>query len=1121
MQTVLHLNSNYRNIPSDYQQVAYHSSLKYATCNTGYIMKQNSVIEIKFRSSESTSLTSYIGVGETSSTYPLRIYTNGSQLYMYRMGVVKVINGIEPDKEYIINLRDTKYAVNGNVYTVSACTNAEYTKPVGISGYMESSYDVATGQKLSNGNPTALNAGSDGKIYYVRIWETDSNNTDVLVHDYVPCYRRSDLREGWYDMVTGEFLYPQNTIWAEQGLFTNQIYYRLFPGPHVYEIPEEYKQIEGITISKGTAISLFTVDTAAITRVLIGVRYQTFENGAIDKMGCSNFNIKATKNTSNANIIFGNTGGNSNETITGDVRSKSTTIGGSAYGYMHQIYQLVKSASTNPGNNGVFSIGGVTNDVASTSLTDKYISFVEHYGVSNGQLRLKEAYVACQRIGDKKIGFYNILTGNFTVIDNAVASDQGYEISTIVNSYNYLNETNLINNNTQLEVSSSNGNIQKISKDTYIINTISPTGKLYRIKKLGMNDNKGPWVVSFSIYKDIANQNDDIGLSCDICDTNVTLDKSYSDISGTYISCKPQRKVLHATVANYYQTNQHNGFLDLNFTSTANVRLYLTNLKLTRMQADSFNSFRNLTKLPTTVLSNQGTLTYDSTENGYYITNADSYVKTTFNTISGHKYYIQFDHKWNIDSTNTIYIYQGSIGTAQLFTVNTTNTTQGWETIKGIFTATDNSIIYIGKKGLASTTKTYYRNMFMIDITDMNDISSSITADQLSNLLPLNIQDSGFLRSSIAPNNNVLVKSYEIGGYSPKSLYDNNIYREPDGSLWIRIAHQEQVTGTTNLFNSSVDARTADDRVSDLVWLNSMVLYDFIGRWELLVVKKITSETQNPTKYRWVQYKNPLLSTYNDIHGNITRNTSSGYNTSNYGGLFWKQNGQHLICDNNTNGSNWYGICGYNSYTSGGVTGTPAFMGDILTTGYQNLYIRIDKAIQPSYDFNGKSSVMILDEPLRQGVSDSTNSAVSFWMKLNDVTNDQVVYFDNKFGSSSMLKIKVSGSTYLFQIASNRTYTVSGLTQYILRGYNHILVSTQSGTQKLYFNGALATLNSTSNTGVVGQSNALYIGNANDGYSAASQPYFNGRILDFKLVTGINNDSDALKFYNKELNKYK
>ena len=52
-------------------------------------------------------------------------------------------------------------------------------------------------------------------------------------------------------------------------------------------------------------------------------------------MGCSNFNIKATKNTDNANITFANTGGSSSETITGDVRSKSTTIGGSSYGYKH------------------------------------------------------------------------------------------------------------------------------------------------------------------------------------------------------------------------------------------------------------------------------------------------------------------------------------------------------------------------------------------------------------------------------------------------------------------------------------------------------------------------------------------------------------------------------------------------------------------------------------------------------------------------------------------------------------------------------------------------------------------------------------------------------------------
>ena len=1123
MQTNLHLNSNYRNIPSEYQQVAYHDAMGYSTCNTGYTVKQNTVVETKFKLSNLSSIRSYIGCGNPdSSSYPIRIYSTTSsgttRLNCIRLGRSKEITGVEEGDEYTIILREGAFIINGTSYTASASvTGINTTIPLGIGGYMPSTYNPTDGlnHNSSTGNPSEVTYTTSARSYYTRIWE-EEDGIDKLIHDYVPCYRRSDFMCGWYDIVTDTFIYPENVRYAEQGALSGvKVYYHLIPGPHVYSIPYEYRQLDGITLPAGTAYNLFTIDTTAIARVLIGVRYDNLESGT-DQMGCSNFTAKMNKSWNNYTLT--QTGCATAEQITGDIRSKYYTISSGAYGTKHSIIQLCKAASTDPGNSGQFSIGGVTGNVAATSLVSKHISFVEHYGVSNGQLRPKQIFVACERIIDKKFGFYELISQSFTTIPNASITFPRDDIKCDITSHNYLNGIKIANGNTSTETNSGT-QITKISNNSFIINS-AMQGYLYRIKYLGLNGITGNYSVSFTIYKDVANENDDISFSCDLCDSGGNFDKNATDLSGYYISCIPQRKSFHARAWRYHESSSYNGFLDFMFTTSTSVKVYVSDIKITETQLDDFNSFRNQAKLGTTVLSNQGTLTYDSTENGYYIQNADSYVKTTFNTISGHKYYIQFDHKWNISSANTIYIYQGAIATTALGSVTTTDS-QGWEQIKKIFTATENSIIYIGKKGLASTTKTYYRNMFMIDITGMNDVSSNITENDLSEKLPMHLQDSGFLRAGTGPNNNALVKLYEVGGIKhPSSIYDRNIYYEPDGSAWIHIAHQKNVSQSgnpTNLFASG-DCRTARQYVNENAWLDSLALHGCIARWELLVKKKLSSTTSE-TIYRWVQYKNPLLSTYNDINGYIKRNSSTRYSTEQYGGLYWRaSSGQHLVADNNVN-NNWYGICGYKTHQGG----TPGFFTGVLTTGYQDLYLRIDKSSYSAFDFNGKSSVIRIDEPLKL-YGTHADCAVAFWLKLDPstATNTQIVYFDNRFGSLSMLKITATTSNCTFYIASNQSYQSSTINSIILSGFNHIIVAKEGSAYKLYFNGQLInTGSSTSATGVVGQSNALYIGNANNGYSAAAQPYFKGCIADFKLITGITNDSDALKFYNKELNKYK
>ena len=63
---------------------------------------------------------------------------------------------------------------------------------------------------LFNGNSDTNTVKSKAKCYYAKIWEDD-----VLVRNFIPCYRKSDNEPGLYDTVnkvfytnsgTGEFL---------------------------------------------------------------------------------------------------------------------------------------------------------------------------------------------------------------------------------------------------------------------------------------------------------------------------------------------------------------------------------------------------------------------------------------------------------------------------------------------------------------------------------------------------------------------------------------------------------------------------------------------------------------------------------------------------------------------------------------------------------------------------------------------------------------------------------------------------------------------------------------------------------------------------------------------------
>lgn len=194
-----------------------------------------------------------------------------------------------------------------------------------------------------------------------------------------------------------------------------------------------------------------------------------------------------------------------------------------------------------------------------------------------------------------------------------------------------------------------------------------------------------------------------------------------------------------------------------------------------------------------------------------------------------------------------------------------------------------------------------------------------------------------------------------------QELMLNPIY-EPDNSMWIQIAHHNNpasyLFSSTDTFETSV--YTDSNR-----WFH-VSLCNLVTTWELMIIQARLS-TDTPEKFRWIQTANPMTATYADVAlANITRITTSGYTTAtgNYAGLYYRRNQistpeAYLVCNNGTAG-NWFGPVGSWTLWS---SGTPAYNGSVITTGYTDLYLRIDNTDLPKkisvYEYNIISNSII------------------------------------------------------------------------------------------------------------------------------------------------------------------
>ena len=167
-------------LPSGYTQVNYIRATNNSYIDTGYKPNANTNIKMKIIVSNGTARPFGVlegNVGYLNSVGYWRIFATGGQK-------------IEPMGTYDYEIQGNKVYRDGELI---------YTGGIPIS-FNYNLYLFASNQ---NGTP---NYGTNGYLYYFKIYDND-----VLVRDFIPCYRNSDNVVGLYDLVNNVFYTNQGT----------------------------------------------------------------------------------------------------------------------------------------------------------------------------------------------------------------------------------------------------------------------------------------------------------------------------------------------------------------------------------------------------------------------------------------------------------------------------------------------------------------------------------------------------------------------------------------------------------------------------------------------------------------------------------------------------------------------------------------------------------------------------------------------------------------------------------------------------------------------------------------------------------------------------------------------
>ncbi len=185
-----HLNQ----LPKDYQEVEYIESSGTQYIDTGYKpTTDNMEAEIKCKLPSDTGSLSLFGANANSYPYFLTPYTNssyGTRVFKHWIGNSGGILSITLSEISVV-----KYKINNGTLTCNV--NGSQTSS-SYSGSIQCGYNIFVFCKNNYGTP--IENGYGYALYSFKLYD---NN--VLVRDFVPCYRKSDNVIGLFDLVQQKF----------------------------------------------------------------------------------------------------------------------------------------------------------------------------------------------------------------------------------------------------------------------------------------------------------------------------------------------------------------------------------------------------------------------------------------------------------------------------------------------------------------------------------------------------------------------------------------------------------------------------------------------------------------------------------------------------------------------------------------------------------------------------------------------------------------------------------------------------------------------------------------------------------------------------------------------------
>ncbi len=179
-------------LPREYQEVEYIESTGTQYINTGYVFTSEN-IKIDFGCYFPYSTTNMSLFGSNSPSYNLVPYSYGNREFTHWVGSSSNILFVQ----YEVGNNDVSYELNKSASTLKCTLNGNTTSAT-YSGTAISSFPIYIFGK--NGGGSSQERGNGYRLNYFKMYD---NN--LLVRNFIPCYRKSDNVIGLYDLVGKQF----------------------------------------------------------------------------------------------------------------------------------------------------------------------------------------------------------------------------------------------------------------------------------------------------------------------------------------------------------------------------------------------------------------------------------------------------------------------------------------------------------------------------------------------------------------------------------------------------------------------------------------------------------------------------------------------------------------------------------------------------------------------------------------------------------------------------------------------------------------------------------------------------------------------------------------------------